>query len=88
MLLSGFRKRISVTNSLTHHYRENFRRGITPNIRGRKGAMANATKNGGVEMGSNGSNGAAEPFLKGSKEDEEEMEKEQKRRKEVQKNLI
>ena len=31
----------------------------------------------------NGSNGAAEPFLKGSKEDEEEMEKEQTRRKEV-----
>ena len=61
--------------------RENFRRGITPNIRMRKDAMVNgggAANGGGVEAGSNG--GAAEPFLKQSKEDEEEMEKDQKRK--------
>ena len=62
--------------------RENFRRGITPNIRMRKDAVG--VNNGGVEVGQSNANGAAsEPFLKkeSSKEDEEEMEKEQKRRK-------
>ena len=64
--------------------RENFRRGITPNIRMRKDAVA-AKNNGGVEVGSN--NGASEPFLRESpKEDEELMEKEQ-RRKEVRANF-
>ena len=59
--------------------RENFRRGITPNIRMRKDAVG--VNRGGVEVGQSNNLGAAsEPFLK---EDEEEMEKEQKRRKEV-----
>ena len=62
--------------------RENFRRGITPNIRMRKDAVGAKGAAANVEAGSNG---AAEPFLKGSKEDEEEMEKEeQRRKKEVQ----
>ena len=55
--------------------RENFRRGITPNIRMRKDAVG--ANNGGVEVGLS-NNETSEPFLK---EDEEEMEKEQKRRK-------
>ena len=47
----------------------------------RKDAVA-AKNNGGVEVGSN--NGASEPFLKATpKEDEEEMEKEQRQKKEV-----
>ena len=64
--------------------RENFRRGITPNIRMRKDAVGAKGAKANVEAA--GSNGAAEPFLKGSKEDEEEMEKEeeQRRKKEVQ----